>query len=160
VRRPLWFVLLVLFAGTAVLAALFGTVRHHVGWVFPLFTLLTGVAGGIFGWVLAEEFGRQRTLAAAAAGFLFTAAIYVGHRYVEYALVSADFALPVSFWRFLTLSAEAGARLTRRPGSGDGVLLGETLTWGLWVLDFAGALVTGAAMGKFVHIDLRPSARR
>ena len=153
-KRPLVVAILAILGGIAAIAALLGFVRHNFGWLFPLFAMVAGAAGGTFAWIVAERYNRQKTWFAAALGLLITAAVYLGHRYVDYLIVMHAVEGEISFWHYITIIAESGTNITMRLGSGGGLPVGEAVTWGLWIADALAALITGTVFGKTIHIDL------
>lgn len=152
IKRPLWFVLLALGIGIVAIAAILGFARYHFGGMFPLMALLIGLSGGVFGWVLMDEFDKQASWPAAIAAALMILAIYAGHRYIDYLLVQNSLNFYLAFWDYLMISAGFDHTLGRTGRTsifGTGAWLG----WGLWTLELLLALGMGGALAKYMDVD-------
>jgi hypothetical protein len=149
--RPLWLSTLVVLIGAVVVSGIIALAAHHTFYAIVLYSLLIGLAGGLFGWALVDEFDEQGTLWAGAAGLVFAAGMYVLYRYVEYRLATSDLEVAVGWLDHLRAGAEDGAVYRSRPGT-TGIRVGETVTWAIWVAELTIASVVGALLGKKLEI--------
>jgi hypothetical protein len=150
-NRPLWLSIPVVLIGAVVVSGIIALAAHHTFYAIVLYSALIGLAGGMFGWALVDEFGAQGTWLAAAAGFVFAAGMYVLYRYIEYRLATSDLDGAIGWLDHLRAGAEGGSVYRSRPGT-TGIQVGETVTWAIWVLELTVAATVGALLGKKLEI--------
>jgi hypothetical protein len=141
----------VIVVGAVLVSGLFALAAHHTFYAVILYSLVVGLAGGVLGWALVDEFDRQATVLAGVAGVAFAGGIYLLYRYFAYRLSIADLAPRPGWWEHTSDQAAKGAVLSRRPGS-SGVRVGETVMWGLWTLELTIAATVGALLGRRLDI--------
>lgn len=158
VKRPLWIVIPALVIGLVLISGIFALAAHHFFYAIILYSLLMALAGGMFGWLLADRFGFPGTIRAGVIGFAFSLGIYLLYRYFEFLLWQGGAepgspAMLMTVWDYTQLQAEAGMVFSRRPGSA-GIGLGEILTWGVWGIEMLIAAGVGGYAAYKMDIDI------
>lgn len=156
VQRPLWVVVLTLTVGAVLVAGLLGFLRYEVGALFPLAALLTGAAGGLFGWLLMETFGLQATWRAAFVGAVFAALIFAGQHIADYWLIARTLDVAPTFGAYMEAVTGGEAEFGRLGRSSIITLSGVPVTV-LWVLDAVLSVGIGGFIGRRTQIEIEAS---
>jgi hypothetical protein len=154
VKRPFGWVILLVMVGCVLISALFAFLDVRYFYAIILYSMLIGMSGGIFSWVIFEEKNQQATPIAAIGGALISLIIFCLYRYLAYRFHLNDLDLSLSFWEYTQHIAEHGVTIIRRGAQTGGIHLGTVLTWGLWLLEIVIATLTGGVIAKRMDVNI------
>lgn len=117
-----------------------------------LYSVMIGFAGGVFAWVVVEEYSNdlQGSRLVLVAGVAASLVIFVLVQYFRYRLAVIDLAVRPGWWEYLVDSARNTTLSTRIGREGSDV--GPLLAWGVRGLDLGFALWSGGYIAKEMHV--------
>lgn len=151
-------VLIGVVIGMVLVAGVIGFAADRWFYAVVLYSFLIGLAGGLFGWAMGDEWSPdlQQTWFIAVIGVLTTLVLFLMVQYLRYRLGVREFEVRPGWWSHLVTTA-GETEFSRRAGQSTFVVP-PAVAWGLRALDLTIALVTGGAIAKLMHVS--PAERR
>ena len=146
--RPMWLVLLTLMVGVFMVGAIVALTGHYVFHLVLLAPVLMGIAGGVFGWLLANRLNWYQRRTLRIIGAIFALVIYLCYHLIAYGLFT-HLVESVTVIEYINLMLERGTTISRR--SNPLFSLSGSAIWIYWGIESIIAMGIGGQIAYLVE---------